>query len=114
MLIEKTGCADHFHTFNSGHNAFKFLDTCIAQQTSFPKYILLDLNMPDMDGIDFIEKYEAQYASQHKDTEVIVLTSSVREQDNETALSYASVSHFISKPISKEDLVAFIQKSMES
>lgn len=111
MLIEKTGCADHFRTFNSGLNAFKFLDACIEQKVSFPKYILLDLNMPDMDGIDFIEKYEAQYASQHKDTEVIVLTSSVREKDNETALSYASVTHFISKPLSKDDLTSLIQRS---
>lgn len=113
MLIEKTGCADYFHTFNSGHNAFKFLDTCVEQPESFPKYILLDLNMPDMHGIDFIEKYEAQYASQHKDTELIVLTSSVREKDSETALSYASVSHFISKPLSKDDLVSLIKKSVE-
>lgn len=113
LLIEKTECADHFRTFNSCRNAFQFLDTCINDQVTFPKYILLDLNMPDLGGIDFIKKYEAQYADQYKDTKIMIVTSSVREKDNETALSYESVTHFISKPLSKNDLISLIQKSME-
>lgn len=113
LLIEKTDSANHFLTFNSGHSAFQFLDKCVAEDTDFPKYILLDLNMPDIGGIDFIERFEAQYANHHE-TEIMILTSSVREKDNEEALSYDSVTHFISKPLSKDDLISLIKKSIEN
>lgn len=113
LLLDRTNCAQHFYTFNSGFKAFEFLDQCVKEQRSFPKYILLDLNMPDIGGIEFIEKYEEQYIRQHADTKIIMLTSSVRETDNEMALSYDSVAAFKSKPLAKDDLIAMIQESLQ-
>ncbi len=114
LLLDKTSCAQHFYTFNSGNKAFDFLDQCIKEKQTFPKYILLDLNMPGISGIDFIEKYESQYTPQYADTKIIMLTSSVRESDNEIALSYNAVAAFKNKPMAKNDLMAMIQESIES
>lgn len=111
LLIERTEFADHFRTFNSGLDAFRFLDDCSKQQKTLPKYILLDLNMPDLGGIDFINKYEARFSDQQKRAEIIILTNSVRERDNEEALSYDSVIRFMSKPLPKDDLISLIKDS---
>lgn len=111
LLIEKTGFSDHFRTFNSGLEAFRFLDDNSRHQKVFPKYILLDLNMPDLGGIDFINKYEARFKDQQKHAEIIILTNSVRETDNKKALSYDAVTRFISKPLPKDDLISLIKDS---
>jgi CheY-like chemotaxis protein len=112
MLVDKTAQADHFVTRNNGMDALEFLQECHTnEEQGFPLYILLDLNMPGFGGREFIEKYEADYYHEYPDTEIFILTSSVREKDNEEALSYASVSHFISKPLSKEKLLRLIAES---
>lgn len=112
MLVDKTAHADHFVTRNDGMDALEFLQECHHNKAlGFPLYILLDLNMPGFGGIDFIEKYEAEFHQAYPDTEIFILTSSVREKDNEEALSYTSVSHFISKPLSKDKLLSLIADS---
>ncbi|MEK6480731.1 response regulator [Catalinimonas sp. 4WD22] len=111
MLIEKSGYSDLFVTYNSGIEALKTLQELHANGQKFPRYILLDLNMPEMGGVDFVEKYEELYYPKYKQTEIIILTSSVREKDNEEALQYDSVSRFISKPLSKEKLIGMLSES---
>jgi len=112
MLVDKTAHSDHFVTRNDGLDALEFLQECHhSKKLGFPLYILLDLNMPGFGGIDFIEKYEAEFQQAYPDTEIFILTSSVREKDNEEALSYTSVSHFISKPLSKDKLLSLIADS---
>lgn len=111
MLIEKSGYADYFVTHNNGIDALDALQEIHAGKQSFPSYILLDLNMPGLGGVDFVEKYEELYHQYYPQTEIIILTSSVREKDNEKALSYSSVSHFISKPLSKDKLIKMLSES---
>lgn len=113
MLVGQTDYAEHFITMNDGLKALDFLEACHNNQgEAFPQYILLDLNMPGFGGIDFIEKFEESYYADYPETEILVLTSSVREKDNEKVLSYDSVSHFISKPLSKEKLIELISESV--
>lgn len=111
MLIEKSGYADYFITHNNGMDALDALQKIHASTQAFPSYILLDLNMPGLGGVDFVEKYEELYHQHYPRTEIIILTSSVREKDNEKALSYSSVSHFISKPLSKDKLIEMLSES---
>ena len=114
MLVDQTDFAKHFITRNDGLKALDFLEACHqSEEENFPEYILLDLNMPGFGGIEFIEKFEESYYSDYPDTEILILTSSVREKDNEKVLSYDSVSHFISKPLSKEKLIKLISESVD-
>lgn len=112
MLIGQTAFSDHFITKNSGIEALNFLQDCHAgEEDRFPGYILLDLNMPGFGGVEFIEEYEATYYSMYPGTKIFILTSSVREKDNETVLSYDSVSYIITKPLSKQQLISLISES---
>ncbi|MFP4095135.1 MAG: response regulator [Cyclobacteriaceae bacterium] len=111
MLVQKTEHARHFITYNNGLDALDYLKNTREDGHSFPSYILLDLNMPGLGGVDFIEEYEKLFLEDHPETEIFILTSSVREKDNEEALSYTSVSRFINKPLSRENLIKLIAKS---
>ena len=63
-----------------------------------PHLILLDLNMPVMNGWDFLEEMKAQEIQ----IPVIILTSSTSAQDLEKSKAYSNVQDFYHKPMQKE------------
>ena len=68
-----------------------------------PYVVLLDVNMPRMNGIEFLRKLRGD--SVLADTSVVVLTTSDRKQDVEAAYKN-QVAGYIVKPITREDMVA--------
>lgn len=64
--------------------------------------ILLDINMPIMNGWQFLEAYEQLDEAQKDAVIVVMLTSSIDEDDQEKAAMYDSVKKFIRKPITPE------------
>ena len=83
--------------FSDGQHAFDHLLLALAQQGPLPDLILLDLNMPFMDGWDFLNAY-AGLAGAPK-IPVFLLTSSIRPQDMERSRTYDSVKGYFSKPL---------------
>jgi CheY-like chemotaxis protein len=75
----------------------------LVNETSHPDVILLDVNMPVMDGYEFLEAYNQRPKS--KSVVITMLTSSAREYDIKRSRSDDHVKHYISKPLEVEDLV---------
>lgn len=69
-----------------------------------PRLIFLDINMPQMDGWEFIEEFEKLPEEIRKNCSVVMLTSSIDTSDLEKAKNYPSVTEFISKPLTKDKL----------
>ena len=74
----------------------------LANPKANPDVIFVDINMPGMNGFQFIEEFEHSYASTFPDTELYVLSSSVRSGDREKSLQYSSVREFLVKPLTEE------------
>lgn len=78
-----------------------------ALQKKCPEYIFLDLNMPVIDGWQFLEKIKGKINSK-----VIILTSSVDPADEEKAKQFSQVISYQTKPPSKQ-IIADIIKGKE-
>lgn len=71
---------------------------------SFPDIIFLDMEMPGLDGWDFIEAFQLLPASVKEKCQLYMLSSSVDESDIERAGRFKDICCFISKPLSAEAL----------
>lgn len=67
---------------------------------NLPDLILLDINMPIMNGWDFLNEY--RQLAREKDIPIVILSSTVDPSDKEKADSYDEVKQFISKPFTVE------------
>lgn len=77
-----------------------------------PDCILLDINMPRMNGLEFLEKYSRDY--ENDPIVVTMLTSSIHDKDKEQAQAYSCVKDFFMKPLKPEDvatLSSYVEKA---
>ncbi|MCC9135476.1 response regulator [Pontibacter silvestris] len=70
-----------------------------------PDAILLDLNMPEMDGWAFLDSMQSRNMSY----QVHILTSSTSELDRRRSLTYSNVISYQSKPLDEKELVKILQ-----
>jgi len=68
-----------------------------------PDVILLDINMPVMDGFEFLDEFEQQNKCS-KHTKVFILTSSNQEEDRKKAFSYSCVKGYFDKPFNESHI----------
>lgn len=75
-----------------------------ANPTNFPDLILLDINMPIMNGWEFLEVYESRNYHITQPTIIVMHSSSVYQDDKDKAKTYAKVVEFVDKPISVKNI----------
>lgn len=106
-IIEKT---EEFDDIKFYDDAIYALEDFKDSNHSLPEIILLDINMPQMDGWQFLEGLLELRPSFSKETIIYVVTSSIAHSDREKANSYTEVSGFLSKPLSVDRLKKIINK----
>lgn len=107
-VIEKTGYDVDMISKSNGQLAVDYLSSIINNAEIFPHIILVDINMPVLNGWEFLEAYEKLNILQRK-IYLYMLSSSVYEYDIEKAKSFKSVDGFISKPLTIERLRELLQ-----
>ena len=70
-----------------------------------PDYILLDINMPIMNGWEFLDEYKRLNLDPLGKTKIFIISSSVFSNDINKARSYPLVKDFISKPLNVDKIV---------
>ena len=78
-----------------------------------PEIIFLDINMPEMDGWDFVEEY-IKLGFEQEGPRIIMLTSSINPRDENRASLIDEITDFMSKPLSPEILDKIYQDHFEN
>ena len=104
ILMESFDAADEYSIAKNGKQAVEW----IQKTGMLPDFILLDINMPLMNGWEFLDWYEKNgYKGK---TKIAMYTSSIRPEDKQKAKGYDDVIGYIEKPITKEKFAEVVDK----
>ncbi|GAB4229160.1 MAG: response regulator [Ekhidna sp.] len=98
MIIERSQLVDEVLTFDTGEAALNYFKDKNGSEAG--SLVLLDINMPIMNGWEFLEKYTELVDNKPSGNKVVLLTSSIDPADKEQAELNAQVAALKSKPLS--------------
>ncbi len=115
MLIKKADITDRIETVLNGKEALDFITNKGKYEKAgnvFPQPVLtlLDINMPVMDGWEFLEAYQKLGEHQRGKIVIIMLTTSLNPDDVARAEEISDVSGFKNKPLTMETIDDIIQQ----
>jgi CheY-like chemotaxis protein len=113
MTLEQAGCARHIQIAQSGQEALDYLRGCGPGETSLsprPDMIFLDINMPAMNGWEFLDEYRTLPSAQKADIVLIMLTTSLNPDDELKTRAIPEVAGFENKPLNQERLQVLLGK----
>lgn len=102
--IKKHGFAEEVIIKESAKAALTYLASLENTPGNLPHLIFLDIRMPEIDGFGFLEQYEKFPDSIRKNCIIMMLSTSLDENDHERARNNKYVSRFLNKPLDKNTL----------
>lgn len=104
IKIKRAEVCDTISVATTGTQALNYLEKAAQQLEEFPKpdLIFLDINLPGMDGFDFLDEFHKLNDTLKSETKVIMLTTSLNPDDQTRALNYKEVKNFLNKPLTVE------------
>ena len=102
ILISKNNFCEEIISFHNPQTALDELKNNATNPSKLPDVILLDLNMPVLDGWQFLDEFTL--VSFAKKILVFIVSSSIDPSDLEMAKNYSTVKNSIIKPLSSEKL----------
>ena len=112
MVIEELGCAKQVHVVYDGEEAIQYLTQKNNGHIPIPDVIFLDINMPKMNGWEFLEAYEKLVAEERRcKALVLMLTTSLNPDDYQLADQNDNIKAFMNKPLTADQLLAIMKKN---
>lgn len=99
--LEATGLAGKIDVCNNGLDAINFISDHLSSPSALPEIMFIDINMPVMDGWEFLEAYQNLQSKLTSKIKIYILSSSVDKNDILRSKQYESVVDYIVKPVFK-------------
>ena len=103
-LLREMNVAEEINVSLNGEEALQFLINLKAANRPLPELILLDINMPVMNGFEFLQAFR-EVADEDEHPVIIILTTSTNMRDFEQLQNYKEVEIYLSKPLTEENLI---------
>lgn len=108
IILRNSNFCSQVEVYNNGKEALEHLVPAINTEDNFPEVVFLDLNMPVMDGWEFLEEF-SKFPNASK-LSIYVLSSSIDSRDVIRSKAYTIVTDFIEKPLSNEKIMRLIDQ----
>lgn len=112
-MLEGTNFAERIYVYTSGRSALEYLKNLerngFIDKKLIPDVIFLDINMPLMDGFQFLAEFELLGKDIIQKSKIAMLTTSINPSDKSMSDKSKFVTSFITKPLSEESLTRFCQ-----
>src|SRR5690554_33969 len=109
--IEETKLVDEIKVLGNGQDAIDFLEEVAKNEELLPEVILLDINMPILDGWGFLEEFILLKPHLKKAITIYMVTTSISPHDYERAKSISEVSDFVIKPVTKSGFINMLKNA---
>lgn len=108
-LIKAYYFAENVYVHTSAKSALEFLknvDVTLDEvpENLIPAYIFLDINMPILDGFNFLDEFASFSKPLKEKIKIAMLSTSLNPKDVEKSKTYSNVVKFMHKPLSEHEL----------
>jgi len=105
LVLKEADITNHIQVAESGFEALNFL----TEENRVPELIFLDINMPAMNGWDFMEEYKKLSVKQKAQITIIMLTTSLHPEDKKKSEKIPEINGFETKPLTHEKLINILK-----
>ncbi|MBN4047050.1 response regulator [bacterium AH-315-P13] len=109
-IIKKKSITKHIQVSENGLEALEFLKLGIKDNNLLPDLIFLDINMPILNGWEFLNEYKKLEIAHKEDIVIMMLTSSINPDDKKKAEAIKEVKGFLGKPLTPFNIHNIIQE----
>ncbi|MFD1016301.1 response regulator [Winogradskyella rapida] len=109
-MMELSDFCNSFMVFKNGQEAINNLKPIMNAGQNVPDVILLDINMPIMDGWQFLDEFVK--IESHKKMTIYIVSSSIDPVDLKRAERYDNITNYIIKPISLQTLKDILEETL--
>lgn len=113
QTLKKIDIEKNVTSFYDGEEAINFFLDNINTESNLPDVILLDINMPVMDGFQFMDAYVKLKSKIKKNITIYMVSSSVDPADMKKVEDYKDIIGYIVKPMKRGDLLTKFEDLQE-
>ena len=104
VFVEQEGFSNSVEEFENGLEGFERLHALSEAGEQLPDVIFLDINMPGMNGWEFLEELKTIDPKVRTECAIFILTSSIDHGDYILSTEYDFINGYITKPLTTADL----------
>jgi CheY-like chemotaxis protein len=112
IILNRMDCVNHIQVAKSGKEAINYLVNAAKpdneSSTPSPDLIFLDINMPSMNGWEFLDHYKG--IKKENEVLVVMLTTSMNPEDEMLSKEIPEVAGFKHKPFTKEMMQGILEE----
>lgn len=112
-IVQSTGLARNIFKALNGREALQVFERHFSGSLPVPEVVLLDLNMPIMNGFEFLQAYNNLEFVEKDHVLIILVTSSNNPSDIERA-KQLGIKYYLTKPISADTIKGILLKEFEN
>ncbi len=106
IILESMDIAEHIEFAMNGLDALDFLNN---KNNMLPDLIFLDINMPKMNGWEFLAEYKSLDANKKAKVIIVILSTSANPADIKRSQEISEVADFETKPLSEEAIANILE-----